>query len=146
MGRALLAFSGAEPTEEVLSQPLPSLTPHSITDPVRLRTALEKIQASGPVHEELEAALEVSRIAAPVFAGGTAVAALPVAVPRSRYRPARLPSTVRTADLSLPRVIRGGVRPGKEGSSCPSAAAITWQHSVRRSVLVVTSPSPPAIY
>lgn len=43
-GKVRLAFSGAELTEEVLSRPLPSLTPRSITDPARLRMALEKIQ------------------------------------------------------------------------------------------------------
>lgn len=67
VGKALLAFSGAELTEEVLSRPLPSLTPHSITDPARLRMTLEKIQVSGLSYEEQEAALEVSCIAAPVF-------------------------------------------------------------------------------
>ncbi|MFJ2158806.1 IclR family transcriptional regulator [Streptomyces sp. NPDC087856] len=108
VGKALLAFSGAELTDEVLSHPLPSLTPHSITDPARLRMTLEKIQVSGLAYEEQEAALEVSCIAAPVFAGDTAVAALSVAVPRSRFRPAQLAPAVRTAALGLSRVLRGG--------------------------------------
>ncbi|WAP60708.1 IclR family transcriptional regulator [Streptomyces sp. S465] len=109
VGKALLAFSGAELTEEVLSGPLPSLTPFSITDPARLRMALEKTQVSGLAYEEQEAALGVSCIAAPVFAGGTAVAALSVAVPRSRFRPAQLAPAVRTAALGLSRVLRGSV-------------------------------------
>ncbi len=108
VGKALLAFSGAELTEEVLSQPLPSLTPYSITDPARLRMTLEKIQVSGLAYEEQEAALGVSCIAAPVFAGGTAVAALSVAVPRSRFSPAQLAPAVRTAALGLSRVLRRG--------------------------------------
>ncbi|NNN29007.1 IclR family transcriptional regulator [Streptomyces sp. S3(2020)] len=106
VGKALLAFSGAEPTEEVLSRPLPSLTPYSITDPARLRMALEKIQVSGLAYEEQEAAPGVSCIAAPVFSGGTAVAALSVAVPRSRFSPAQLAPAVRTAALGLSRVLR----------------------------------------
>ncbi|MFG2820902.1 IclR family transcriptional regulator [Kitasatospora sp. NPDC048365] len=106
IGKALLAFSGAELTEQVLAQPLPSLTPHSITDPARLRTALEKIQVSGLAYEEQEAALGVSCIAAPVFAGGTLVAALSVAVPCARFRPAQLAPAVRTAALGLSRVLR----------------------------------------
>ncbi|WP_372345458.1 IclR family transcriptional regulator [Streptomyces sp. KL116D] len=109
VGKALLAFSGAELTEEVLSHPLPSLTPYSITDPEQLRTALEKTQVSGLAYEEREAAEDVSCIAAPVFAGGTAVAALSVAVPRARYRPAQLAPAVRTAALGLSRLLRGGV-------------------------------------
>ncbi|MFB7595166.1 IclR family transcriptional regulator [Streptomyces sp. NPDC056160] len=109
VGKALLAFSGTELTEEVLSGPLPSLTPYSINDPARLRMALEKTQVSGLAYEEQEAAPGVSCIAAPVFAGGTAVAALSVAVPRSRFRPAQLAPAVRTAALGLSRVLRGGI-------------------------------------
>ncbi|MFF4544651.1 IclR family transcriptional regulator [Streptomyces sp. NPDC001435] len=109
VGKALLAFSGSELTEEVLSRPLPSLTPHSITDPVRLRLALEKTQVSGLAYEEQEAALGVSCIAAPVFAkDATVVAALSVAVPRPRFSPAQLAPAVRTAALGLSRVLRGG--------------------------------------
>ncbi|WP_324789250.1 IclR family transcriptional regulator [Streptomyces sp. H51] len=109
VGKALLAFSGAELADEVFAGPLPSLTPYSITDPARLRMTLEKIQVSGLAYEEQEAALGVSCIAAPVFAGGTAVAALSVAVPRSRFRPAQLAPAVRTAALGLSRSLRGGV-------------------------------------
>ncbi|MFE8957455.1 IclR family transcriptional regulator [Streptomyces massasporeus] len=107
VGKALLAFSGDELTEEVLSRSLPSLTPHSITDPARLRMALEKIRVSGLAYEEQEAALGVSCIAAPVFAGGATVAALSVAVPRERFSPAQLAPAVRTAALGLSRVLRG---------------------------------------
>ncbi|MEU0426157.1 IclR family transcriptional regulator [Streptomyces canus] len=108
VGKALLAFSGTELTEEVLSRPLPSLTPYSITDPARLRMALEKTRVSGLAYEEQEAALGVSCIAAPVFAGDAAIAALSVAVPRTRFSPAQLAPAVRTAALGLSRVLRGG--------------------------------------
>ncbi|MFJ1805679.1 MULTISPECIES: IclR family transcriptional regulator [unclassified Streptomyces] len=43
VGKALLAFSGPELTEEVLSRPLPSLTPYSIFEAGPLRT----VQGSG---------------------------------------------------------------------------------------------------
>ncbi|GLV75445.1 hypothetical protein Shyhy02_34450 [Streptomyces hygroscopicus subsp. hygroscopicus] len=56
VGKALLAFSGAELTEEVLAAPLPRLTPHSVTDPERLRTAIEQAQVAGLAYEEEEAA------------------------------------------------------------------------------------------
>ncbi|WP_030604668.1 IclR family transcriptional regulator [Streptomyces fulvoviolaceus] len=106
VGKALLAFSGPELTEEVLAAPLPSLTPHSITDPDRLRTAVEQAQVSGLAYEEQEAALGVSCIAAPVFDGSVAVAALSVAVPRGRFQPAQLAPAVRTAALGLSRALR----------------------------------------
>ncbi|MEU3980436.1 IclR family transcriptional regulator [Streptomyces sp. NPDC026672] len=111
IGKALLAFSEPEVTEELLAAPLPRLTRHSVDDPVRLRTELEQTQVSGLAYEEQEAAPGVSCIAAPVFAGATAVAALSVAVPREQFRPAHLAPAVRTAALGLSRVLRGGVRP-----------------------------------
>ncbi|NBM14518.1 IclR family transcriptional regulator [Streptomyces sp. GC420] len=107
VGKALLAFSGPELTELVLAEPLTGLTPYSITNPDRLRTAVEQVQASGLAYEEQEATLGVCCIAAPVFdGGGTAVAALSVAVPRARFRPAQLAPAVRTAALGLSRTLR----------------------------------------
>lgn len=108
VGKALLAFSGAELTEELLCRPLPSLTPRSLTDPLLVRAALEKTQVAGLAYEEEEAAEGVSCIAAPVFAGGVTVAALSVAVPRERFSAARLAPAVRTAALGLSRVLREG--------------------------------------
>ncbi|WP_030875874.1 IclR family transcriptional regulator [Streptomyces sp. NRRL S-1868] len=109
VGKALLAFASAELVEEVLAAPLPQLTPHSLTDPMRLRTAIEQAQVSGLAYEEQEAVEGVSCIAAPVFgAGGRAVAALSVAVPRASCHPARLAPAVRTAALGLSRTLRGG--------------------------------------
>ncbi|MBO7936682.1 MULTISPECIES: IclR family transcriptional regulator [Streptomyces] len=108
VGKALLAFSGSELADEVLAGPLPRLTPHSVTDPERLRTTVEQIQVSGLAYEEQEAALGVNCIASPVFDGSTAVAALSVAVPRGRFRPAQLAPAVRTAALGLSRVLRAG--------------------------------------
>lgn len=112
IGKALLAFSGPELADAVLADPLPSLTPFSITDPVRLRTALEQTQVSGLAYEEQEAAPGVSCIAAPVFAGAVAVAALSVAVPREQFRPAHLAPAVRTAALGLSRTLRQSATPG----------------------------------
>ncbi|MBB2939851.1 DNA-binding IclR family transcriptional regulator [Amycolatopsis bartoniae] len=106
IGKALLAFSGPGLADEILAGPLPRLTPFSITDPVRLRTALEQTQVSGLAYEEQEAAPGVSCIAAPVFSGAVAVAALSVAVPREQFRPAHLAPAVRTAALGLSRTLR----------------------------------------
>ncbi|GAB2803376.1 IclR family transcriptional regulator [Streptomyces daliensis] len=109
VGKALLAFSPAELVEEVLAGPLPQLTRHSLTDPMRLRSAIEQAQVSGLAYEEQEAVEGVSCIAAPVFGeGGRAVAALSVAVPRASFHPARLAPAVRTAALGLSRTMRGG--------------------------------------
>jgi len=65
--------------------PLPELTRFSITDPVRLRAALETVPSFRARLRGQEAALGVSRIAAPVFDGSAVVAALSIAVPRERF-------------------------------------------------------------
>ena len=110
VGKALLAFSEGELVDEVLAAPLRRLTPHSIDDPERLRTVIEQVQASGIAYEEQEATDGVSCIAAPVFAGrGIAVAAISLAVPRGRFRPAQLAPAVRTAALGLSRALREGL-------------------------------------
>ncbi|WP_435844637.1 IclR family transcriptional regulator [Streptomyces griseoaurantiacus] len=108
LGKALLAFADAELTERVLAGPLPGLTSFSVTDPERLSLSLEKTQVAGLAYEEQEAAEGVSCVAAPVFAGGAAVAAVSVAVPVARFRPARLAPAVRTAALGISRALRGG--------------------------------------
>ncbi|WP_020124288.1 IclR family transcriptional regulator [Streptomyces canus] len=110
IGKALLAFS-KEAAYDLETRELPRLTPFSITDPMALRTALEQIQVSGLAYEEQEAAVGVSCIAAPVFAGATVVAALSVAVPQQQFRPANLAPAVRTAALGLSRALRNGVTP-----------------------------------
>ncbi|MFE2215434.1 IclR family transcriptional regulator [Streptomyces canus] len=117
VGKSLLAFSGSELVDEVLAAPLPRLTPHSVTDAARLRTAIEQIQVSGLAYEEQEAALGVSCIASPVFDGPTAVGALSVAVPRARFHPAQLAPAVRTAALGLSRVLRAGGNTPRGASS-----------------------------
>ncbi|GHJ26438.1 hypothetical protein TPA0910_08710 [Streptomyces hygroscopicus subsp. sporocinereus] len=50
----------------------------------------------------------MSCIAAPVFDGPVAVAAVSVAVPRGRFRPARPAPAVRTAALGMSRALRSG--------------------------------------
>jgi DNA-binding IclR family transcriptional regulator len=111
IGKALLAFC-EEAAADLGTRELPRLTPYSIDDPAALRTALEQIQVSGLAYEEQEAALGVSCIAAPVFAGASVVAALSVAVPQQQFRPAHLAPAVRTAALGLSRALRNGVTPG----------------------------------
>jgi DNA-binding IclR family transcriptional regulator len=107
VGKALLAFSPDPFTDEVLADPLPHLTPHSVTDPVRLRAMLEQARVAGLAYEEQEAVVGVSCVASPVFApDGTVAAAISVAVPVTRWHPAELATAVRTAALGLTRALR----------------------------------------
>jgi DNA-binding IclR family transcriptional regulator len=105
IGKVMLAFAEPSLVEDIVSQPLPRLTEHSITDPKRLREALGEIQVSGIAYEYEEVQLGGSSLAAPVLAHGKVVAALSVAVPTSRFEPVRLASAVKTAALGLSRLL-----------------------------------------
>lgn len=77
----------------------------------RRPTSTRIARVSGLAYEEEEAAPGVSCIAAPMFSGALAVAALSVAVPREQFRPAHLAPAVRTAALGLSRALRRSVEP-----------------------------------
>ena len=86
-GKAIAAFASQAVRERLLALPLDRVTPHTITDRVKLAAQLDEVRRSGVArtHEELEVGLDA--IAAPVFgAGGDVVAALDVSGPSHRVR------------------------------------------------------------
>jgi IclR family acetate operon transcriptional repressor len=91
-GKVLLAFAPEAERERLLKRPLEPRTRNSITDPTKLRTALEEVRARGYAQtiEELEEGLNA--VAAPVRSGnGDVIAAVSVAGPSFRMRPVELP-------------------------------------------------------
>jgi DNA-binding IclR family transcriptional regulator len=103
VGKTLLAFSDPDVVDQVLSRPLRRLTDHSIRDPQLLYRELAGIRADGLGYDRDEAALGVSCLAAPVFAGADVVAALSVAVPSAQFDPTRLAAAVRSTSRALSR-------------------------------------------
>lgn len=84
--RAILAFAADELREQVLSGPLPGLTPHTITDRAALETDLERVRAIGVAVSGGERQPGASSIAAPVFGPeGTVTGALSVCGPVDRF-------------------------------------------------------------
>ena len=84
--------------DRLLALPLEARTPRTITDPVRLRAQLDEVRARGWAQtiEELEQGLNA--VAAPVRrADGVVVAAVSIAGPAFRMRPAELPRVARMA-------------------------------------------------
>jgi DNA-binding IclR family transcriptional regulator len=112
-GKAILAFGPEAVRERLLSGPLDSVTPNTITDRAGLELQLEAARRSGVAHthEELEVGLDA--IAAPVFgADGEVVAALDVSGPTHRLRVDSRPELDRltkegAADLSRRLGYRG---------------------------------------
>lgn len=69
VGKALLAFSPPEATEQLIERGLERLGPRTITEPDALRAALWKVRASGFAVEVEESARGVACVAAPVLIG-----------------------------------------------------------------------------
>jgi DNA-binding IclR family transcriptional regulator len=85
-GRALLAFQ-PETREQVLSQPLQTLTPETVTDPNRLRQILETVAVKGYAVTKGENHSEMGGIAAPIRDHtGAVVASCGIAIPIFRMR------------------------------------------------------------
>jgi len=97
-GKVLMAHLDDPQLDRLLALPLEARTPRTITDPDRLRAQLEEVRARGWAQtiEELEEGLNA--VAAPVRrADGVVVAAVSIAGPAFRMRPAELPRVGRMA-------------------------------------------------
>lgn len=89
-GRAVLAFR-PEDMERLLSQPLKPRTPHTVTDPQRLRQLMADVHARGHAITRAENHPEMAGIAAPLRDHESQVkASVGVAIPEYRVTPALL--------------------------------------------------------
>jgi DNA-binding IclR family transcriptional regulator len=81
LGRALLAFSGADLVEATLARGLRPYTPHTVTSPDRFRRALAVTRLTRVAVTRWELEAGVSGVAMPVFGpGGDVAAAIELAV------------------------------------------------------------------
>ena len=101
-GRAILAFLPREERLHYLKGPFTPLTPHTITDPKRLRLELQRVHAQGyaTAFEELEEGLHA--VSAPIFNyEGRVIASISVSGPGYRLTRTRIreiaPKVVETA-------------------------------------------------
>lgn len=67
VGKALLAFLPPAQVEAILARGLPRLTPHTITDPERLRTELHLVRERGYAVDNEENELGIRCVAGPIF-------------------------------------------------------------------------------
>jgi IclR family transcriptional regulator, KDG regulon repressor len=87
LGKVLLAFGDLE-----LPPTLESFTPHTITDPNKLRQSLEQVRAQGYAVDDEEFDLGVRCIAVPVFDfRGKTAGSIGISGPATRVTPGRLP-------------------------------------------------------
>jgi DNA-binding IclR family transcriptional regulator len=109
VGKVLLAYRDdrlARLARETIS--LPAVTPHTITDPRRLRAELLAVRRQGIAHDREEAAEGLVCIAAPLLvARDRAVAGLSVSIPaRGRLHPHGIEAELRATAARLSRTFR----------------------------------------
>jgi IclR family pca regulon transcriptional regulator len=92
MGRVLLAGLPPNDIDEFIARTsLEQLTPHTITDPERLRSTLEKVRADGYAMVDQELEEGVRSIAAPIRNGrGKVIAAMNISCHASRVTVAKM--------------------------------------------------------
>jgi IclR family acetate operon transcriptional repressor len=85
-GKLLLAYARNGVREQYMkSHPLAELTPNTITDIDVLRKEFEAIRERGYAFDREEFTLDVSCVAAPIFAGGRVIGAYTVSSPANRF-------------------------------------------------------------
>ncbi|AJE80531.1 IclR family transcriptional regulator [Streptomyces albus] len=103
-GKAMLAHVTSELLQQFLAEPLPALTPQTITDPGQLRRELERARRSGSAYDRRESFPTVAGTASPLLAAdGTVVGALSVSGLAGRINLSRLDAAVRTTALTISR-------------------------------------------
>jgi len=105
-GKIMLAFSDDRFVQQVVDHGLARITRYTVVVPQLLREQLERARVDGVSIEREETRLGYTSVAAPLFGlGRRVVGALAVTGPTSRTEPDSIASSVRTAALSLSRVL-----------------------------------------
>lgn len=106
MGKALLAWDPREALETLLPNPLPAVTPASITDRDLLLAQLRQVRADNLAYQLDETREGVAGLASAVIIQGEAVGALGLIYPSSARLPAQAPHALRTMAARLASELR----------------------------------------
>ncbi|WP_327578792.1 MULTISPECIES: IclR family transcriptional regulator [unclassified Streptomyces] len=110
VGLVLLAHSTRTFQDQVCGGPLAAFTPHTLSDPVRLRRALAEVRRTGCAVADRQITDDAVSVAAPVRGpGGDVVAAVSLVVPSAGTQPHSLIPAVRLAGRGISRTL--GWRP-----------------------------------
>jgi DNA-binding IclR family transcriptional regulator len=106
VGLVLLAHAAPEFQDEYCADPLASFTPHTITDPARLRRELAEVRRTGVAVSSRQVTDDALSVAAPVRgAGGAVAAAVSVVVPHADAQVPVLVPAVRLAARGISRAL-----------------------------------------
>jgi DNA-binding IclR family transcriptional regulator len=114
IGKALLAHENFDDLADFLPHPLPRMTSRSITDVDLLIGELRKVRDGGIAHEDGEAQLGLSCIAAPVVLNGFAVGAVSLGHRSNEPLPARAEQAVSIAARRIAEDVEAGLAEGRE--------------------------------
>ena len=110
LGKAILAFSGPDVVDDLLSAPLAALTPQTIVDPERLRAELARVRAYRVAYDVEESRLGLFCVAAPILdARGRALGAISVTGATALDQAERFAPAVSTTALA----VAGALRPAR---------------------------------
>lgn len=103
-GKVWLAHLSEKELDEVLSSPLPAVTPNTITDPVSLREEVAQVRKSGygSIYGELDGS--ENGISVPVYSNDEVIAFINVSGPVFRFTKEKLEAlapTLRTAGMEI---------------------------------------------
>ena len=108
LGLVLLAHAPVEVQEQVLAAPLRRYTPHTITDPGRLRRVLAEVRRSGLAVSDRQVTQDAVSVAAPIASRGAVVAALSIVVRGDSPAAVRaMAPSVRAAARAISRSLPG---------------------------------------
>lgn len=106
VGLALLAHSDAVFQQDYCEGPLTAFTPHTITDPARLRRILAEVRRTGAAVSSRQVTDDALSVAAPVRGrGGAVAAAVSVVVPHADAQVPVLVPAVRLAARGISRAL-----------------------------------------
>lgn len=129
LGKAILAFSPPEVVESLVSgRTLPRITRNTICDPEEFRRELKRTRERGYSLDKGETTLLATCLGAPILdASGTAIAAMSISGPASRFNPRRNAPVIE-ALVNAAKIVSNHFRPPV--SEVPAPAANTGR--VRR--------------
>ncbi len=108
LGKAILSLSPPAVVNAVLEAGLAQRVPRTISTPEALLRELKTVRKTGLAHDREEYAIGITCVASPLIEkDGTAYAALSVTGPTQRFDPERVGPAVRTAALTLSRMLDG---------------------------------------
>jgi DNA-binding IclR family transcriptional regulator len=131
LGKAMLAFD-EDAAGDVLARRLPRRTARTLTDPVALRAALERVRETGVAVDEAEAFDGIECVAAPIRNSGRAIGAVSVTGPAGAIEWEAMGRAVQAVAASTWASRFGG----STRSSHPRAA----RDAPHRSVALATAP------